>query len=341
MTALPDGNYGPSFLKVISRERSVREQASMNFSLRVGTVVTKYKPDDDKNLTHATWEYDVECVITDGMGQATLETYPHCIMASMFGSVSDYLMWSPRISEKQKTPDDKPDFEGILQGSLVLLLAPNGNSSVPALIIGAAQHPQAPKADDKFGEGQLLRFEYNGLFVEINKDGELTITRKGPTKIDGKPVTDNDKDAGANITMDAKGRVAIQSPDLKQYTIWGREDGDIQHSADKKMTFNVDNGKIETTAQGVKLGGDEPLVLGNKYTDAEKNFLQGLTNFTTTLLATLTALGAALAASPAATAAVPLQAPSMPQAFAQLIGDIQTFSGHLAADVLSRKNTTE
>lgn len=339
---LPDGSVAPSFLELQGPPDAMRDQTSNEFALRVGTIVASYAPDVDESLTKSAWEYDVSCVITDGMGQPTQLVYQHAVLASAFGSISDYFLWAPRISEKSKSPTDKPDQDALLQGSTVCLLAPNGNSSTSALILCGAQHFKAPTADKKYGDGPLMRFEYNGVNVEINKDGELTLTRKGPTKIDGTPVKDDDKDVGATITLDAKGRVNISSPDLKQFTIWGREDGDIQHSADKKMTFNVDNGKIETTAsQGVKLGGTEPLVLGNKYTQAESNFLQGMTNFMTTLLVTLTAVGTALAASPAAAAAVPLQSPTLANAFSQFIGDIQTFSGHLSGDVLSQKNTTE
>lgn len=337
MTALPDGNYGPSFLRVLPREGGVREKASMSFALRVGTVITKYKPDDDKNLTRSTWEYDVECVTTDGMGQATLETYPHCIMASMFGSVADYLMWAPRISEKQRTSDDKPDFEGILQGSLVLLLTPNGNSSQPSLIVGAAQHPEAPKADDAFGEGQLLRFEYNGLFAEINKDGELTLTRKGPTKIDGEPETDNDTKANAELKLDKDGQVVIKTGDGKQVITMNLNDGKIVIEADQGVDIKVANGKLKTEcAQGVELGGSaEKLIKGTTYQSAEKTFLTSLGQGVTTMLAAAASLSAA-SIEPAAAAA----APQFTAAAMQMKVAIETFKTQLE-NVLSQKNTTE
>ncbi len=341
---LPDGMVAPSFLQFQPEEVSARAQAATEFALRVGTVIKGYAPADSDSLTRSAWEYDVECLVTDSMGQPTILTYPHCIMASAFGSISDYFKWSPRISTKrQRDTSAAPDLDALQEGSQVHLLAPNGNSATTAIIIGAGQHPLSPTDDAAFGDGALLRFEYNGLFVEISKDGELEIRRKGPTKVDGTAVELESSDlASASIRMDKGGRIQVQTGDGLQYLTLDGYNRTAACAADKGMTFDVADGKIETTAsQGVKLGGDEPLVLGKTYTDAEADFLQGLTEFTTNLMAIFISLGGALAAGPASTAAVPLQSPSVTLAFQQFTGAIQTFSGHLSADVLSRKNTTE
>ena len=200
---LPDGCVAPSFMRFEERH-DVRVEANREFALRVGTIVNSYAPTDSQSLTHSIWEYDVECLVTDDMGQPTLLVYPHAIMSTMFGSISDYLQWAPRISAKrQRSSTEPPDLDALLQGSMVALLAPNGNHAVPALIIGAAPHPLAVTDSADFGLGPLLRFEYNGLFVEINKEGELVVRRKGPTADDGTPVNGNDTqstDQGAAAT---------------------------------------------------------------------------------------------------------------------------------------------
>lgn len=337
MTMLPDGNTAPAFLRVVDRPVSARRQDAMNFALRVGTVVAQYAPDDKKNLTQSTWEYDVECVVTDGMGQPTLLTYPHCVLGSMFGSISDYFMWAPRISEKQQGTDGRPDREAILQGSLVCLLCPNGNSSQPAIIFGAAQHRGAPTADKAFGAGPLMRFQYNGLFVEINADGELVLTRRGPTKTDGQPVNAKDGKTKAELRLDKEGQVVIKTGDGKQKLVMNLNDGLVSIDADRGVEINVSQGKLKTSCgQGVELGGAaEKLIKGTTYQAAEKAFLATLS----TAANLLASAGASLGANPAETAAL-AAAPQLSAAAAALKTAVETFKVQLE-NVLSQKNTTE
>lgn len=332
---LPDGNTGPGFLRVMDDPPPLRRQYTTDFALRVGTIVRQYAPTDDQNITRATWEYDVEAVITDGVGQPTLITYPHCIMASMFGSVGDYFAYAPRISEKQQTADDKPDFEGRLQGALVCLLAPNGNSAQAAVIIGAAQHPGAPAAAPEF-QNPLLRFEYNGLFVEINSDGDLGVIRKGATKIDGKPVKDNDDGKNAEIRLNKEGAVTLKTGDGKQRLHLDLASGKVVVDADQGVDINVTQGKLKTAcAQGVELGGAaEKLIKGTTYQTAEKAFLSQLGTAVNQLLGGFGTMAGAT--DPAVIAA----APQLAAAAGAMTAAIETFKLQLE-NVLSVKNTTE
>lgn len=330
------------------------------YALRPGVVINKYAPDDDGSQSKKYWEYDVQCMIRQGHdGKLTPHTYPNCFLTSMFGGVADYHFWAPRIEERSKNDDGttkdggvKMDPDSPDMGSNVLILCSNGQAGESSYIVGCIHHDLAAEAPKELGDGAYQELQYNGLNVKINKDGELVIERRGPTKVDGKfeatddASNDNDDKAGAKLTLDKAGAIRIETGDGKQIIKLDLENGKIEVQCDKGMDINVENGKLETTCgQGVKLGGDEHLVLGDKYTEAEDAFLSDLQGKLTDMATHLTSLAATVATinfpvqpsgGAAASLAVPLGILS-----AQIAVPFTKFKTELKTKVLSKKNTTE
>src|SRR5277367_958965 len=90
-------------------------------SLRVGRVVKFYDPSDAQNVSKKFIEYDVEVNYANRDGPYIKTVYSHCTVSSLFGSVADYIRWTPRIANVDQNNQ-------IMYGSRVLVLCINGNS---------------------------------------------------------------------------------------------------------------------------------------------------------------------------------------------------------------------
>lgn len=309
----------PSFLEMVPADSRASWATRVNNDdrLRVGTVVQAYDPRDDKNFSKVAYEYDVEVMASTGQEQATRVIYRRCRFQTVFGGLADKCIWTPRIQVKNKDGSIKEP------GTQVLLECVNGISR-QAVIIGGIEPEDAEEQSQDFKEGVRLQWQFNGVDIVIDKDGQLTLTRMGPTNSEGKPKDDNDQNVGAGVTIDKDGVITVTAP--------------------KGVVIKVDDGQVETQAsKGVKLGGDQKLILGDKYTDAEDAFLTDLQGKLSQLVGYVTGLASIVAAittftpgAPASALAAPLGAlsASLPATFTQ-------FKTKLKTQVLSSKNTTE
>jgi len=117
------------------------------------------------------------------------------------------------------------------------------------------QPEEADAEPDEFGDGNggmnpTLLWEYNGVHIDIDKDGTLTLIRKGPTKNDGTLVNDNDDQAGATIILDKDGNITAQTGDGKNSIVIDGKDGKITATADQEMDLVSTNGTIKLTSSG-------------------------------------------------------------------------------------------
>jgi hypothetical protein len=324
-----DGSVLPSFLRLIKTEpyKSHAELLSQDTSLHVGTVIAMYEPKNNKNFNKKQYEYDVEVMTARGEEIPTSVTYPRCRLQTSFGGMADKCVWAPRIEVKNKDGSVKEP------GTQVLIECVNGISR-SGIILGAVEPEGAAEQSADFKTGPRLEWQYNGIDIVINKDGELELTRKGATNSKGK-VTDKKDEDGATLRMDKAGRVHIETADAKNFVTINMMEGTVSITSDKKVL--IETGKIETTAsEGVQLGGTEKLIKGDTYVNAELELLQALSTFCAQLTGVATTFSAAILEPALAAGAAQLQA-----AIPSLVGAIQTFSGHLSSDVLSQKNTTE
>lgn len=311
MAALDDGTIIPSFLKVTDTSQEVfgYENSVNDYSLRVGRILKAYSPSDTQNRNKKVIEYDVSVRHADGTSGYTDISYPRVRVASLFGGVADYLRWTPRID----------NFDYVSQfglGSKVLLLCINGNQRV-AYIIGGIPHPDDGVSSLSFKESPYLEFEFNGIYVHIDKDGTFSLIHRGPTGPDGDILTD----AGTNssIQFSSEGNITLG------YNLQNKPGGGVETNSDSLpflgllkqqnqiVSFAQDDISAETenrflikTTNGVKIndGGLFPqaflrATIYRQQQEIMHNVIMPLLSTLSTLLttsgATLTATGATLA----------------------------------------------
>lgn len=312
--------------------RSHASHINNDGKIRFGVVVAAYDPQDDQNFSKTVYEYDVEAVVANGSAIGTSVIYPRCRIQTIFGGLADKCVWSPRVQVKNKDGSIKEP------GSQVLIECVNGLTN-QAVIIGGMEPGDIEEQAQDFKEGPRFQWQYNGIDIVINKDGELTFQRLGPTTNEGKPKDENDKKVKASVKFDKDGKVIIQTGDEKNVITMNLDDGQITIKADKKVLVEVSNGKLQTKASnGVELGGDsEHLVKGDTYVSAEKDFIEALGTFLNQLSAVAGTLSGAVI-EPAVIAA----APQLTAAIIPFTIQVNMFKGKLASKtVLSNKNTTE
>jgi hypothetical protein len=304
----------PSCISVRSSDQreSYQHRATNDTTIHSGVVIAVYAPTDSKNVGKKQYQYDVEALVGRGFEIPSYVVYHRCIMSTTFGGISDKCVWTPRVRAKKQDGT-------VEEGTRVLIECINGMNWNP-IIIGTMEPDTSAIQSPDFKNGPLLRWEYNGLFCEVNKDGELQVLRKGPTNGLGKQTSSSDDGkSGSKMVWDKDGKILLQTQDEKN-----------------SVSIDMKAGKIITvTKSGVELGGSsEKLIKGTTYVKAEKTFLQGLESFLLSLGGVVAALNALPLTAPAGAALATSVSAFAPQVIA--------FKAQLESEiVLSQKNTTE
>ena len=180
-------NYKPILPSTLLGIQGEEESGSFshsfaNYGLKCGVVTKVHEIEDKTNLCKVVPEYDVVVVEQDQNRGVTSTAYKNCMVKDLLGGVADF------FEMKLRTPT-KDDFKSKLNareqnGSVVLILCLDGLSD-KAIIIASLCHP-ARKTTLTKENGQHAEGEINGLNVQINKDGELTVTFKSASDNDGK-----------------------------------------------------------------------------------------------------------------------------------------------------------
>jgi hypothetical protein len=171
-----------------------------------------------------------------------------------FGAFADH--FSATLRRSDKSPKDV----SLTKGARVLVLCVNDDTN-QGVIIGNLPNANVPVVQEDLGHH--LSFEFNGVKVEINRDGELSIARKGPTDEAGNVLSGYEDGAGAVIKMSASGNVELSSG---QNVV--------------SVALNGENGSLNLTCtEGVVINSaTSPMVLGDKLVDAVSNLVNGIVN---------------------------------------------------------------
>jgi hypothetical protein len=183
---LPSGSFAPSGLLEVETEKLTGfNQTFNNVSLKMGHVVAVYETTDKGNLNGVTPEYDVVVQERRDQSAPTPITYKNCVMADLFGGAADFMEYRLRgqetVEKKEKSGEKIARFQ---DGSIVLLMCLNGFNET-AIIIGGAKHPKRKTKLTK-DAGHAFAAEFNGLSIDVDKEGALTIGFKGATDNAGK-----------------------------------------------------------------------------------------------------------------------------------------------------------
>jgi hypothetical protein len=279
---LRDGTVVPAHMNV-SRTGSASGMATAfnNTALRVGYITAIHYPGEEGYVNNRDILYDAIVLQGDGTRPDVFVRYKNCRLANFLGYSKD---WEKRTLRCPTSHTGVYDEAFLKSTTRVLLLCANGRANSPYII---AADSAADSPPDRKEDGHMWGWEFNGVNWLIDKDGQLTITHKGPTAgPDGKDLEPDaavagtfikfDKDGsfviddvkGESITIDKKNKkIIINSREMEQNATsagWTVEAAkDVKIHAGGNVILNGDN----KTYIG-KEGASEPLVLGNKLAQA-------------------------------------------------------------------------
>jgi hypothetical protein len=237
---LDDNTVVPSFQGLIKRGRAEPTGNLSNLALRMGEVKDIIYKDDQKSITKQFTEYTVEVQHRDGGHAGTTTKYIGCLVNNLFGGAADTFRYTLRKddqSKKQTTDDD-----GIGVGSKVLLLCVNGQTTRAMIMGGLRDIKVKEKDEDKKDDGHNLFFEFNGISVAINKDGEAKIAFRGATKVDGTLDTDagaDEKKGPTTVEFLKNGNLKIYTKDDKQHVLIDHENKKADFLFDEEWKVKV------------------------------------------------------------------------------------------------------
>jgi len=237
------GFITPSWMSIGSRD-NFDNFVNNNLTLKIGQIVEINYPTEENGFKTITYNVIVS-EKTDTYNQFVLY---NCQLMDKFGGLADFLTYTLRKNDK--------DISGITQGqvqqnellgSYVIIGLINGSSSTP-IILGGVPYIDIPDGSDrkvpKEDDGHNLKFNFNGINIEINKDGEFTATKNGPTKADGTLDSDQeggkDEQKGSFVKIDINGNITLSANDKNIFVI-NKKDKEITIDGEKVNINQGDN----------------------------------------------------------------------------------------------------
>lgn len=240
MPILAGGDVVPSILSVNPGRTAIDFLDSNSFSnnsLRLGEVIEILYPDDIRSRSKVLIEYRVMVQESDGYAGAA-RVYENCLLMNTFGGIADYSNWTLRVDKEENR-----DKYGLAKGSKVLILCVNGETNTSFIVAGVRDETDTRDKDTVKDLGHHGVWEFNGVNVTVNKDGEFQILYKGKTDIDGK-VNSDVESAKANS--------------LASFT----KDGNVNVTTPQKMIIKPD--------KGLEIGAaTDKMLLASTYRDQE------------------------------------------------------------------------
>jgi phage baseplate assembly protein gpV len=216
-------------------------EAFFNVRLRIGEVQQVFYPEDPQNVSKKFVEYQV-WVQHRTNGTAVTKIYDHCLAIDHFGSVADFSFATyradPSATRKNEAKSLRPGL-----GAMVVILCINGEST-QGLILGGVRNGQSTELDSK-DDGHHLHSRFNGVDVEVNDDGELTITYGGATKLDGTNTDDVDVDSiGTFVTFSKDGNVLLSDKDGDNTILLDHANDQVVLQSDNEVNVSADTVKV-------------------------------------------------------------------------------------------------
>lgn len=217
--------------------------------LYLGEVLGIVYPDNPRSVTKRLIEYRVGAQVPQNGTVATIEL-PHCTLANPLAGALDRARWTLRADPKS----GQKGRPGV--GSKVIVACLGGDRNSAVILSGVRD--DADEGDELI-EGRRLDVTFNGLSVEIDQAGGLTVTRRGPRRDDGKLDEDHAQaDAvGALITLDADGGIQLATvrPDgdnrpIEQSVTLDHKEATLTVTGKQTVTVQATDGAMVVTAKG-------------------------------------------------------------------------------------------
>lgn len=273
----------PSYL--VPTQRNFSDFVNRNYTLKTGQVIKINYPDPNDDKTDDYITYDI--LVMEQHGATKINAiYKDCLPAQPFGGAADFIEFTyrsnlsgERETNKENSDDllsqgallklEDADTQKKLLGAWVLIMCIGGNGNSNAIILGAVQNYFTPKVNKTYNhqgkeDGHYLNFNFNGVHININNEGELVIAKNGATNNDGSLNTKLTKkeQAGSFIKVDKDGQIIISTT-----TKFESDDDFIKppevDKADNKITIKK-NGEIE-----IKINDGKNLLLKDKDGNAQ------------------------------------------------------------------------
>ena len=135
--------------------------------------------DDALNITKNAQNPQVLYEVIIIGGEAEGQIISNVRMASWLGGDKNFQERVLKPIDKNKAKDLSKERLSQLDGDIVYVIFGQGNKNAP-FIIGLGTNPQDGEfTGAKEADGTRYRQQYNGVFEEVNKDGEFSLIRKG------------------------------------------------------------------------------------------------------------------------------------------------------------------
>lgn len=267
----------PSYFKA-GEAPNFYEYIYNNMTLKMGQVIKANYPDPAKDK-NAFITYNV--MVNE---QKDFESYNivyyDCLPMQLFGSATDYFEYSLRANTQEGEGENQDDLlttgtaiqlgqsEEVkkILGSVVVIACLGGDSGSP-VIIGSLPNFFLDKNENyepqKKEDGKFLKFNFNGVYVNINNLGELFIQRQGATTsqggltgVDASERNVNEEKANSFIKINQDGEIILSVTSKKQAKDLSKEklehsviidkDGNINIRIDDGQTLEIKNNDTNT-----------------------------------------------------------------------------------------------
>ena len=239
MKILSDGSVIQSALSVEPQTRA-KEAYRMDFALKRGVVIAIYYPEDKHNLNKQFIEYDVLTADERADGSTSSVVYSRCQAIDRFGSPNNYEYYTYQ-------PHKETNGNVYKKGAQVLLLALHGNAAGGrAVIVGGLPYPkeQKPKKED----GQFYEWQFNGINIKVDKDGQYSLTFNSPIDQDGKKK--DEKAAGTKIEIFKDGKMRLSDNAGQFWEIDRVNESSTWGNGSESIKIDKKNKKIELNSGG-------------------------------------------------------------------------------------------
>lgn len=180
------------------------QRSDKGSGLRIGEISRIIYPQDKASVSKRFMEYDVDVFSNGGFHK-----YVNCLLVNSFGSGADTAEFTLRADVNRT---------GLGKGAKVLVMSIDGQVD-RAVIMGGIRDPSAQNSSLEIPteqDGKHLKWEFNGIRVDISDNGKMQIKFKGPTDLDGKPLDQANFPPGATIEFSPNGDILIQHSEEKR-----------------------------------------------------------------------------------------------------------------------------
>ncbi len=222
---------------------SLQNEVNKDFAIYRCLVIEVFFIDDKKNLTFDNRQVTYDLLILGGKKEGQILN--NARTSNHLGGQYNY---HERIYRKAINPFSGPKAVKIPEqkGDIVYVSFINGDPSFP-LIIGCGVSPldKTTTGSDK-AKGSIWKQEYNGVFQEINKNGEFELVRKGGVYNEAGqyfvPADRSNEEENGNTTEE---KFQARMKFAKDYMLWEDPKSVIKlDKANEKLSFTIGENKV-------------------------------------------------------------------------------------------------